>query len=69
MILAARQNDTLDALIYRHFGRTEGLVETALEHNRELADTPILAIGQTVEIPEQERAFTPISKQTVQLWD
>lgn len=68
MILTARQGDTLDLLIYRQFGKTEGLVEIALERNPQLAYVPILAIGQQVDMPEQQ-AFAPISKQTIQLWD
>lgn len=69
MILTAHQDDTLDALIYRQFGKTEGLVEIALEHNPGLAYTPILAMGQMVEMPDQQASYTPISTQTVQLWD
>lgn len=69
MILTAHQDDTLDALIYRQFGKTEGLVEIALEHNPALAYTPILAMGQRVEMPEKQTSYTPISTQTVQLWD
>lgn len=69
MILTARQNETLDELIYRQFGKTEGLVEIALEHNPALAYTPILTMGQRVEMPEKQTSYTPISTQTVQLWD
>lgn len=68
MILTARQHDTLDDLIFRQYGKTEGLVEQALEHNPELAYTPILAMGQTVKMPAQQTVIT-IAKQTVQLWD
>ncbi|EDN73427.1 bacteriophage tail synthesis protein X, partial [Mannheimia haemolytica PHL213] len=31
--LIARQDDTLDELIFRHYGQTAGLVEQALEYN------------------------------------
>lgn len=33
----ARQDETLDELIFRHYGQTAGLVEIALEYNPELA--------------------------------
>lgn len=69
MVLTARQHDTLDELIYRQFGKTEGLVEIALERNPALAYTPILAMGKTVEMPDRQASVTPIAKQTVQLWD
>lgn len=69
MILTAHQDDTLDALIYRQFGKTEGLVEIALEHNPALAYTPILTMGQRVEMPDRQASYTPISTKTVQLWD
>ncbi|KMK50485.1 tail protein [[Actinobacillus] muris] len=69
MILTAIQDDTLDLLIYRHYGRTTGLVELALEYNPQLADSPILAIGQQVEMPDIEFRTTSTRKETVSLWD
>ncbi|SER25849.1 P2-like prophage tail protein X [Azotobacter beijerinckii] len=63
----AHQGDTLDALCWRHYGRTAGVVEAVLEANPGLADLgPILPHGQRVTLPEQ--APQP-QTQTVQLWD
>ncbi len=63
----AHQGDTLDALCWRHYGRTAGVVEAVLEANPGLADLgPILPHGQRVPLPEQ--APQP-QTQTVQLWD
>ncbi|SUT91576.1 tail protein X [Actinobacillus lignieresii] len=67
--ITAMQDDTLDALIYREYGTTEGLVELALEYNPQLADMPILEMGQQVEMPDDDDIYTPIATSTVQLWD
>ncbi|KMK50663.1 tail protein [[Actinobacillus] muris] len=69
MILTAIQGDTLDLLIYRHYGSTAGLVELALAYNPQLAEMPVLPIGQQVEMPDIDRRAAPISKETVSLWD
>jgi len=63
----AHQGDTVDALCWRHYGRTAGVVEAVLEANPRLADLgPVLPHGQRVTLPEQ--APQP-QTQTVQLWD
>lgn len=67
--LIARQDDTLDELIFRHYGQTTGLVELALEYNPELAHLPRLPIGTVVTMPEVESGFATVAKTTVQLWD
>lgn len=68
MILTATQHDTLDQLIFRHYGRTAGLVEIALEYNPQLANMVILEMGQLVEMPDITTTST-IATQTVSLWD
>ncbi|QLB44720.1 MULTISPECIES: tail protein X [Mannheimia] len=65
----ARQDETLDELIFRHYGQTAGLVEIALEYNPKLAYLPRLPMGTVVTMPEIESSFITVSKSTVQLWD
>lgn len=67
-IVTALQNDTVDLICWRYYGRTSGVVESVLEANPDLAQQgPILAIGTQVVLPEittqQQTA------QTIQLWD
>lgn len=64
----AHQGDTLDALCWRHYGRTAGVVEAVLEANPGLADLgPILPHGQRVVLPEQ--APQPQRLDLINLWD
>lgn len=65
----ARQDETLDELIFRHYGQTAGLVEIALEYNPELAYLPRLPMGTVVTMPDIESSFITVSQSTVQLWD
>lgn len=61
----AIQNDTIDAICWRYYGRSSGVVEKVLEANPELG--VILDIGTPVILPDIE---TPQqTKQTIQLWD
>lgn len=67
MKVRAQQGDTLDGLCWRHYGRTQGVVEQALETNPGLADGgAILTIGQWVELPDIEMKT---DQNQVQLWD
>ena len=64
----ANQNDTVDALCWRFYGRTAGVTEAVLEANPGLADHgPILPQGLVVNMPESQ-ASAP-QRQMVQLWD
>lgn len=68
MDVIARQGDTVDALCWRHLGRTTGMVETVLEMNAGLADYgPILPHGLVVKLPDKP-APTPTAP-LLQLWD
>ncbi|NLY33943.1 MAG: phage tail protein [Alcaligenaceae bacterium] len=68
MIVIAQQNDTVDALCWRHLGTTQGVVEQAYELNRNLADQgPFLKHGTQVILPEP-KSETKVRK-TVKLWD
>lgn len=63
-----QQNDTVDALCWRHYGRTAGVVEAVLDANPGLADHgPILPAGLLVTLPEQQTAAP--EQQMVSLWD
>ncbi|MGV8924802.1 MAG: tail protein X [Ewingella sp.] len=67
MNVIALQGETLDALCYRHYGRTAGVVEAVLAANRGLADLGnVLPHGTAVTLPDVETAPT---SETVQLWD
>ena len=45
MKVYAQQNDNLDAIIYRHFGTSYGLLEKTLQLNPKLAANEVLEIG------------------------
>jgi phage tail protein X len=68
MEVRAQQGDTVDALCWRHFGQTTGMVEQVLEMNAGLADYgPILPHGLVVQLPDKP-ATTPTAP-LLQLWD
>lgn len=63
-----QQNDTVDALCWRHYGRTVGVVEAVLDANPGLADRgPVLPPGLLVTLPEQQTAAP--ERQMINLWD
>lgn len=63
----AIQQDNLDAIAYRYFGKTLGIVEQLLELNPHLAKQAVLELGTPVLIPEQVQ--TSSNKSIIQLWD
>ncbi|WP_085600856.1 MULTISPECIES: tail protein X [unclassified Pseudomonas] len=66
--LRAQQNDTVDAVCWRHYGRTAGVTEAVLEANPGLADHgPILPQGLAVLMPDTQT--TAPQRQMVNLWD
>ncbi|WP_055128238.1 tail protein X [Pseudomonas mediterranea] len=68
VIIRAHQNDTVDALCWRHYGRTAGVTEAVLEVNPGLADYgPMLPQGLAVQVPEAQTAAP--QRQVVNLWD
>lgn len=70
MRVYAHQGDTLDALVWRHLGRTAGLVEQALELNPGLCEHgALLPHGTAVELPEITITATAPERPLVQLWD
>lgn len=67
MRVIASQGDTLDALCYRRYERTEGVVEAVLAVNPGLAELgAVLPHGTAVELPVVESSTT---SETVNLWD
>ena len=64
----AIQNDTIDAICWRYYGRSTGVVELVLEANPQLTSQGVfLPIGTLVNLPNIE---TPQqTKPTIQLWD
>lgn len=64
----AHQNETVDALCWRHYGRTAGVTEAVLEANPGLADHgPILPQGLAVQMLEAQTAAP--QRQMVNLWN
>lgn len=67
MKVFAQQGDTVDALCWRHYGRTTSVVEQVYTANVGLADLGAgLPHGYTVELPEVAQAAVT---ETVSLWD
>ncbi|XZW44906.1 tail protein X [Acinetobacter baumannii] len=64
----AIQNDTVDAICWREYGRSTGIVEQVLEANPHLSEFgPFIPMGTKVQLPDIP---TPQNKvQSVQLWD
>lgn len=66
--LRTHQNDTVDDLCWRHYGRTAGVVEQVLAANPGLASRgPILPAGLLVTLPALQT--TVPERQMIQLWD
>ncbi|MCP3788914.1 tail protein X [Pseudomonas sp. N2-11] len=64
----SQQNDTVDALCWRHYGRTAGVVEAVLDANPGLADHGArLAAGLLINLPEIQTAAP--DRPMVNLWD
>ena len=56
MKVRAHQYDTVDALCWRHYGRTQGVTEQVLQANPGLAEYgPFLPHGLQVELPDGRR--------------
>lgn len=67
MKVRAQQYDTVDAICWRHYGRTLGMTEAVLAANPGLAAVgPVLPHGLEVELPE---LVSSPAAQTVQLWE
>ncbi|MCF9034722.1 tail protein X [Acinetobacter nectaris] len=62
------QNDTIDSICWRYYGRSSGVVEMVLQANPQLAELdPILPIATDVVLPD---ISTPQKTETtINLWD
>lgn len=66
MRVRAMQYDTVDAVCWRYYGRTQGMTEIVLAANPQLAEVgPFLPHGMEIELPDVVSVPTT---QTVQLW-
>ncbi|MNB56921.1 Phage Tail Protein X [compost metagenome] len=66
--IRAQQSDTVDALCWRHYGRTAGVTEAVLEANPGLANFgATLPQGILVQMPEVP-ALAPM-RQMLKLWN
>lgn len=65
--IKAIQHDTVDAICWREYGRSSGVVEKVLEANPRLASYVFIPIGTDVILPDLESPQQ--TKQTIQLWD
>ncbi len=67
MKIHALQGDTVDAICWRYYGRTQAVVEQVLAANARLADLgAILPHGTALELPDIPDAAV---KESLQLWD
>lgn len=67
MRVRAMQYDTVDAVCWRYYGRTQGMTEIVLAANPQLAEVgPFLPHRMEIELPDVVSVPT---MQTVQLWD
>lgn len=63
-----QQNDTIDALCWRHYGRTAGVVEAVLNANPDLAKHgAVLPAGLLITLPDIQTSAP--ERQMVSLWD
>lgn len=64
----AIQNDTVDTICWRNYGRSSGVVEAVLQANPEISDhRPFLPMGTPIELPDMSIQQT--ITQSIQLWD
>ncbi|WP_321939782.1 tail protein X [Paraburkholderia sp. J8-2] len=68
MKVTALQGDTVDAICWRYYGRTDGTVEAVLEANEGLADYGVvLPLGTLVDLPDLTTVQT--TKPLLQLFE
>ncbi|MEI7377230.1 tail protein X [Dickeya chrysanthemi] len=67
MKVYAHQDDVLDALCYRYYGRTQGIVETVMQSNPGIADFgPLLPHGTVVILPDINVSD---SQESINIWE
>lgn len=66
-IIYSIEGDTADKICQRYYGRTAGVTEQLLQHNRHLAALgPVLPTGTAIQLPEQA---APAKQPLIQLWN
>lgn len=69
MIILAREGEALDQLVWRAFGRTDGITEQVLDMNPGLADLGVRLPADTpIKLPDFA-AVAPVTRDIVTLWD
>lgn len=67
MQLRSQQGDTLDLILFRHYGYTAGITEQVLNLNPGLAALgPVLPTGTLINMPA---APTQAEQPLIQLWE
>ncbi|WP_315708984.1 tail protein X [Brenneria uluponensis] len=67
MQIRAQQNDTVDLLCWRYYGKTNGVTEAVYDANPGLCEHgPLLPAGLPVTMPDE---VTQTQQEIVQLWD
>ena len=68
MIVRTQQDDVIDALCWRHYGHTNGVVEAVMAANPSLSTYgPVLPMGIDVEMPDVTPA--PSNARLINLFD
>ncbi len=62
-----QQNDTIDSICWRYYGRTAGVTELVLQANPTLAELgPIIPMGTLITLPDAPPAAP--KKESINLW-
>lgn len=70
MRITALQGDTVDAICWRHYGRTAGITEAVYAANPSLAEIgPLLPLGTPITLPDLPTQPAAATRQLVNLWD
>lgn len=68
MKVRAQQNDNLDAILYRHLGKSQGYLEASCALNPHLMHQPIIPVGTVVNLPDVDEEQQSVAQDTLQLW-
>lgn len=67
MIYTTKDNETLDYICWKYYGKSSGYVERVLEANKHLAEEPAnLSAGIKINLPEISE---PENNQKIKLWN
>ena len=69
-IYASKAGETLDLIVFKFYGKTEGFFEACLRENRHLNHLPaILPSGIEICLPNLKHELQEASNSEVTLWD